>query len=271
MFEKLKKIRKAVLRFKPDEFHVFENELINNPFIEEFQLDKGLYNLNLINNSKLYIRNNSHSDYSVFKQIFNQQEYKLIVSMLSLQKCTKDLNIIDAGANIGLTSIYLSQFIGNSKFYCIEPSEANLTILKKNVESNSISQNKIIIYPNALSHEPNLCFDIENDFRDGLDWSTTTNSNKDGKIKGITLEEIIVENNLEKIDLLKIDIEGAERFIFSNSANLNFLEKTKIIAIEIHDEFNIRNEINSLLILNGFLLFESGELTIGINVKLIGH
>ena len=68
---------------------------------------------------------------------------------------------------------------------------------------------------------------------------------------------------------MKIDIEGAERFIFDNNNDLSFLKKTKIIAIEIHDEYNIREEIISILKENQFLLLESGELTIGINKSLL--
>jgi hypothetical protein len=38
-----------------------------------------------------------------------------------------------------------------------------------------------------------------------------------------------------------------------------------MVALEIHDEFNIRNSIENILVENNFLLFNSGELTIGIN------
>jgi len=263
MIEKLKKIYRIIFPKKFNELQLFENDLNNNSLIAKFDLYKDLYTLTLTNNSKLYIRNVAHSDYKVFRQILNNEEYQLIVSILKHQNKLKGLNIIDAGANIGLTTSYLSQYIDNSKIFCVEPSDSNLAVLEKNI--NEISNNEVIIYSNALSHKPNLYFDIENDFRDGLDWASTTKSNKDGKIKGITLEEIIEQNKLECIDFLKIDIEGAERFIFSLSSNLNFLLKTKIIAIEIHDEFEIRMQINSILISNNFIIFESGELTIGIN------
>jgi FkbM family methyltransferase len=142
-----------------------------------------------------------------------------------------------------------------------------LAILEKNIKE--ISNNEVVIYPNALSHLPNLYFDIENDFRDGLDWSSTTKLNKDGKIKGITIAEIIEQNELEYIDFLKIDIEGAERFIFMPENNLYYLTKTKIISIEIHDEFEVRKSINNLLMDNGFLLFQVGEITVGLNKFLL--
>ena len=71
------------------------------------------------------------------------------------------------------------------------------------------------------------------------------------------------------MDILKIDIEGSEKQIFTSPvANFNFLKSTKCIAIEIHDEFDCREEICNILTDYGFVLFNQGELTIGINQKL---
>ena len=69
--------------------------------------------------------------------------------------------------------------------------------------------------------------------------------------------------------MLKIDIEGAERFIFDESVNLDYLDKIKIIVIEIHDEFDIREDIYKVLKNNNYLLIESGELTTAINKKFL--
>ena len=69
--------------------------------------------------------------------------------------------------------------------------------------------------------------------------------------------------------MLKVDIEGAEKEIFTDSTKCNFLDITKIIAIEIHDEFGIRDDIYKVLHQYGFLIFEANETTIGINKKFI--
>ncbi len=111
-----------------------------------------------------------------------------------------------------------------------------------------------------------MSFELENIFRDRKDWAFTTKEINNGTILGITINEIVKNNKLKNITFLKIDIEGAERFIFDKENNLSFLKITKIIAIEIHDEFNIRETIYSILKENNFILFEtSGELTIAIN------
>ena len=72
------------------------------------------------------------------------------------------------------------------------------------------------------------------------------------------------------VDLLKIDIEGAERFIFEDDALVAaFLGRTRFIVIEIHDEFNVRERICRCLAVNGFEYFDVGELTIGENRNLV--
>ena len=53
-------------------------------------------------------------------------------------------------------------------------------------------------------------------------------------VKTITIDEIIKENNLEYVDLLKIDIEGGEKELFESNYE-NWLPKTRCIVIELHD------------------------------------
>ena len=96
-----------------------------------------------------------------------------------------------------------------------------------------------------LSNNSNNKYKIENKFRDGLDWSTTTILDPNGKVNSITIEEIFIEKKWDFIDLLKIDIEGAEAEIFKSE--VNFLSKTRVIAVEVHDEFISRIEIELIL------------------------
>jgi len=65
-----------------------------------------------------------------------------------------------------------------------------------------------------------------------------------------------------------MDIEGSEKEVFTNpNSDVSFLAITKCIAIEIHDEFDCREAIYEILTKYGFLLFNSGELTIGVNTN----
>lgn len=270
MKKKIKQIAKIILSKKLNEIQYFENKLATNTAIKSFKkIDDLYYEVELISNDKVVIRNQKHSDFSVFRQIFNEKEYGLVLKTFLLNDNFKGKKIIiDAGANVGYTSSYFSINLDDVQIFAVEPSEKNAQVFALNV-SFLKNKDKVLLYQNALSDKENQFFETETNFRDGKDWSITTKEVENGTLKGITIDEIIRENNLSYISLLKIDIEGAERFIFTKENNLSFLDKTQIIAIEIHDEFNIRQTIHSILKEHQFFLFESGELTIGINKSML--
>jgi FkbM family methyltransferase len=264
---RLIKLRKIYRIIFPMRFTALENlnNKLNSDSIKVVSFKNDLYKVTLKNNLTIILRDETHSDIKVFKQIFINQEYALVQKLMTLNaEFSKQKNIIDAGANVGYTTVYLSNIFEDANIFAIEPSQENAKIFLKNIEYLK-NKSQIKLYQRALSHKPGLSFEIDRNFRDGKDWSVATNEKLGGSIEGISITEIISENKLDYISLLKIDIEGAERFIFKPENDLSFLKITKIIAIEIHDEFNIRNTINTLLLANNFLIFESGELTIGIN------
>lgn len=267
--KKIKKIFRILFPVELSKTELFEKNLKSNKLISNFWKENSYYILEVENSFKVVLRDYNFSDYNVFFQIFNLKEYDLALTMLSNNSAEgEEMIIIDAGANVGYTSIFLSENLQNYRIYAIEPSKENYETYKCNIALSKCSE-KIRIYNKALCERPNMFFNIERDFRDKKDWSITTNEAKHGQVKGISINEIIVENNLEYISLLKIDIEGAERFIFKLENDLSYLSITKIIVLEIHDEFQIRDKIYSILKQNGFFLFESGETTIGLNTKMI--
>ena len=270
-FKKLRKIYRILFPIDVAQQDFFQNTLTQNSLIAHVEKkNNNLFHLTLRNNLKVIVRGKDHSDYSVFKQIFNFEEYNLIYTLLKNNNSflKNESVLIDAGANVGYTTMFFSHFLNFKKIICIEPSIENVKILNENIKSLH-NYNAIIVYQRALTNSLNLNFSLDTSFRDQKDWSITTTENELGDIKGITINEIIQKHNLKEITVLKIDIEGAERFIFTKDSDLDFLKIVKILAIEIHDEFNIRGEINEILIDNNFMIFESGELTIGINKNLL--
>jgi hypothetical protein len=111
---------------------------------------------------------------------------------------------------------------------------------------------------------------ITDDFRGGGDWAKKTNvASEVTNLKSINIQTIIETNSLDIIDLLKIDIEGAERYIFESEHSCSFLNQTRVLALEIHDEFNIREDIYRILKKFSFLILNVGETTFAINKKLV--
>ncbi|OBQ55397.1 FkbM family methyltransferase [Tamlana sp. s12] len=268
--KKIRKIYRILFPIKFTEDQVFQNKLASNPVINSFIKNENNYEITLRDGEKLVLRNQNHSDYDVFKQVFNDGEYDIVLNILRLNPCfqKKKTILVDAGANVGYTTAFFSSNLNSLDIYGVEPSKANCDMYMKNSSFLKHAHN-IKLYHKALSESINTNYKIERNFGDKRDWSLTTTLDEEGEIGGVTINEIIEENRLEYISLLKIDIEGAERFIFRENNDFSFLKKTEILAIEIHDEFGIRERIYDILRRNDFFIFDVSETTIGLNQKIL--
>jgi len=54
-----------------------------------------------------------------------------------------------------------------------------------------------------------------------------------GRVRAITLEKLMADYGLERIDLLKVDVEGAEKEIFEHASP--WIDRVGLIAVELHD------------------------------------
>jgi FkbM family methyltransferase len=206
------------------------------------------------------------SDAQVFQQIIELEEYSPIIAIF------RDMNIspqtmIDAGANIGLTCLYFKSHFPDINITALEPFEETYNRLVQNININHFSSVRLL-KKGLWSSQIKLKADTS--FRDGQDWSfrlVEACSNEPALFEATSIDEIISENNLTTIDFLKIDIEGGEVEIFKDFSTLHWLNQVKVIALEIHDEFNCREHIETNLA-QIFDLSHAGELTIGINKSL---
>lgn len=211
-------------------------------------------------NYKFKLKKNS-SDSRVFEQIILNEEYKTVVDEIRKRKIKVE-SILDLGANIGLSSIYLSAHLSPSKIIALEPSKSTFDRLERNLESTA---NVKCIQKGVWSR--NAFLKADTNFRDGEDWSfrlVETSVKEEAIIEAVGLDDLMNSEQISQIDLLKIDVEGGEVELFKSN-HLPWLQKTKIIALEIHDEFECRIEIERKLVEYGFDIFHSGELTIGFN------
>lgn len=261
------------------------NDLFSKNFYEiwkvlKFLWDKGFQierksDQNIINfvvnekNVKLALRRSS-SDFAVFDQVFVEGEYAPLLFLVENHKI-QIRSIVDLGANIGFATIFLKSHFTTAKIFSIEPYAPNFEMLKKNVEMNNF-QEITFIQKAIWSHDTPVT--IVRDWCDGRDWAVQVSESKKSKeeVSAISLTTLIDENNLTGIDLLKIDIEGAELNLFKNDLRLPSIlkSKVKIIAMELHGSMEERYFITSLLIQNSFDCYFLGETIFGINKKLCG-
>lgn len=141
--------------------------------------------------------------------------------------------IVDAGANIGLTSVFYANKYPRAKIIAIEPETSNFEMLLKNTGP----------YPNITA----ICAGLWNrrgelritDSRHGNHAFQTHEAEKSiaeegaNFVQSITMTEVIENSDTSYIDLLKVDIEGAEMEVFENA--WGWIGCVGVIAIECHD------------------------------------
>ncbi len=154
--------------------------------------------------------------------------------------------VLDIGANSGLYSIFYSQLVGESgKVFSFEPDAATFKILQENIELNNCQN--IQAFNFALSDKE--CFiemvdyeppDLKLAETDSFKYIREISEDEKGKvqtgIKAFPLDELSSLAHLEKVDVIKIDVEGAELLVLQGAKNL--LKKHKpIIVFELSTEW----------------------------------
>jgi len=167
------------------------------------------------------------SDVGAFKQIFIQREYDFEV-------VRPPRTIVDAGANIGLASIYFSNRFPSARILAIEPEESNFEALQRNV----LPYGNITALHAALWHE-NRKIDLVDPVMGHWGFMTQAGDGADSfgamvhPVQGMTIDRIMQDQGIEHIDILKIDIEGAEREVFLDPSP--WLDKVDALIVELHE------------------------------------
>ena len=138
--------------------------------------------------------------------------------------------VVDCGANVGITSLFLAAQYRSARIYSIEPDSDNFALLKRNV----CQEQRILPICGAIVGSERKQVYLTTD---APAWGNSITASKDGvAVKAYTIDEICQENGLTRIDLLKVDIEGAEKELFANG---HFLERVGCGIVELHKDYGI--------------------------------
>ncbi len=180
------------------------------------------------------------SEFQIFKNIFVDREYADYFPFYQ-SNC-----IIDAGAHYGYFSLFaaINSQLG-SRIIAIEPSSTNLSQLKKNIDHNS----HYCIEPlqKALTPRDGTVTLMEGrSVNHSLVANPLLQVTRSINVEGISLGSLIRMYNLEKVDFLKMDIEGGEYQVVKETPSEVF-SKIQTISLEFHDLKDPRNNGNTLI------------------------
>jgi FkbM family methyltransferase len=181
---------------------------------------------------KIMIRHDDIAD----NQTFNDQVLKGTYRGL-LDNPHNVQRIIDLGSNIGLSVVLFLCDYPNVEIVAVEPEQRNLDVLKENIKPYLAEGRKVILYEAPVySREMELTLYDPNTGSHGFRVTSDEHiGNSIGKVDAVTLNGILKNMEWDSVDMIKIDIEGAEFELLSE--NTEWLGKTKYLVIETHDRF----------------------------------
>jgi len=188
----------------------------------------------------LYFREgNVDGDLNGMRQIFERNDYgfnewhqgqRFNAYFAKNTELQKGL-IIDAGANIGAAAVYFLETYKNSFLYCIEPEINNWNLLSKNTEKYTSKK----LFHGGVSNQDGMLY-LEDPDRSTMGF-VTHQANRLGEnliaVPAISPQTIFTEMNAHVPMIFKIDIEGAEDYLFSGSTE--WLDHFPLVIIELHD------------------------------------
>jgi FkbM family methyltransferase len=168
------------------------------------------------------------SDASVITDVLIDDTYACLLGVTDVQV------IVDAGANIGAASVFLLEAYPDATVIALEPDVGSFEVLQRNLAYYGSRAHSV---HTALWDRPAALGIDRGHFRDGREWTFQVRPSVDGdaEVESTTIPGILEVFRVPQIDILKIDIERAERRVFQESARA-WLGRVRVIAVELHDD-----------------------------------
>ncbi len=171
---------------------------------------------------------------AIFKEIFMEDmyDYRFLLNVLPQNPV-----IVDIGANVGYFDLLIFSYFEEPKIYAFEPSPSNYNLISRHKEINSLQG--LFVFKKAVSDKTGTIrfyFDESNEHSaigsvyDSFDPLNTSMIN----VESITLDDFLLEQQIDHVDLLKVDCEGAEYDILYHSLP-SLREKVSTLVVESHD------------------------------------
>lgn len=191
-------------------------------------LAKGTYQIVTPNGGRHVFLRAGTSDESVFDQVFLREEYRQV-----LRKAPDGgvRTIIDCGANIGLTAVYLAERFPSARIVSIEPEQSNFELLMRNIDGlSSVTAIRAAVWPKDQR--------VKIDNLDARHWSFRVSESSApgaGEIEGISPEALMERFGLDRVSIFKADIEGAERELFAGRPE--WVRRVDLFVLEFHERY----------------------------------
>ena len=146
--------------------------------------------------------------------------------------------VVDLGANIGVFSLWASRFFQVEKIYAVEMEDSNYEQLLTNIAVNQLEE---IIFPvqAAIFHKTGS---VGIRRLAGVGFHMINEREKVNTVKSLSLADLLSLTGIERIDLLKVDIEGGEKYLMTPENEDIFRKRVAYVFLETHSVNDFRTE-----------------------------
>ncbi|MEU3351790.1 FkbM family methyltransferase [Streptomyces sp. NPDC037389] len=203
----------------------------------------------------------SQSDLLILWQVFLRRFYELDAVYALDEPLTTLDTVVDLGGNTGLAAAYLTARYRPRRLLTVEPIAESLAVLRRNA---ALSGLEWIVEPLAVDgREGELEFTVS-----GF-WDTCTAvpavrelrrsrphrlenvlARPSRTVRAVTVERLLDKHGIDRVDLLKVDVEGSETGIFAEPRP--WMARVARIVMEIHDKYIDGIAVRSTLARAGF-------------------
>lgn len=177
------------------------------------------YQLNIPAGPADIVLRNYSGDIDMFYEVFWRRNYALPVDG------EKVVNIVDLGSNIGMTIQWWAGLFPEATIVAVEPDPANFELLQQN--TRNLPRCRLV---RAAIGNRDGSTSIR---RSRYAYNSVVDDRGELKVDQISMPSLMAQYCISSIDLLKIDIEGSEKFLLN--ADNSWLGKVKYIVMEIHE------------------------------------
>jgi FkbM family methyltransferase len=142
-------------------------------------------------------------------------------------------SVMDLGANVGLATTVLAERLPGARFVCVEASPDTFAFLEKNLSRNVADA---IAFNAAVVGEPGS-FHVQEGSRPGLHRVAPGRGADGTEIEGMTVPQLLDRAGLERVDLMKVDIEGGEVGLLEHAAE--WAPRVGAILLEVHSPLSV--------------------------------
>ena len=188
-----------------------------------------------------------------------QYEYDKIAPAIKAREA--DI-VIDAGGCFGDTALYFAHEVGeNGHVYTIEFIPSNIEIMTKNLDLNENLKQRITIVGCPLWNVSNeRLYYMDQGAASSVTFSKTDETN--GVALTISIDDLVKQRNIPKIDFIKMDIEGAEMNALKGAIQTIKTFRPKLAIAIYHQIEDFANVVNFIAELNLGYEFHLGHYTI---------